>query len=211
MDKFKEYTNYGIIGIISFLALVFLPMLGSTASVGMVLPVTFAGWLVWFATKAIVAVINFLIFHCFTMQGKDNAKKTDEYKKAEELLKIINPKIKRVLISPEVWTQQQYKNKGITILVTSFLGVFALTQAILSYDWIAMLTYLFTIIMGIIIGILQQQKTFEKWSIGYLEYAEWLYEEHDEAIPSVQKPVVAALTEENYVENINHLLEEKEK
>lgn len=178
MEKIKDYINYGIIGIISFLALVFLPMLGSSAAVNLILPSTVAGWLVWIVTKAIVAVINFLIFHCFILQGKENAKKTDLFKKAEDLLKIANPKVKKTIISPQEWTTKQYKEKGVTIFITSFLSVFALTQAILAYDWITMLTYLFTIIMGIIFGILQQQKTFEKWSSGYLEYAEWLCEEN---------------------------------
>lgn len=181
MDKIKQWTNYIIIGVISFLALVFLPMIGSTATVGIILPTTFAGWTVWIVTKIIVATINILIFHCFIMEGKDRGKLTEEYKKAQELMKIVNPRIKRKLISPEEWTSREYKRKGIWVFLTSALSVFALSQAILSYDWISMLTYLFVIIFGIILGVLEQKRVLEKWSFGYLEYAEWLIEEKAEA------------------------------
>lgn len=181
MDKIKQWTNYIIIGVISFLALVFLPMIGSAATVGIILPTTFAGWTVWIVTKIIVATINILIFHCFIMEGKDRGKLTEEYKKAQELMKIVNPRIKRKLISPEEWTSREYKRKGIWVFLTSALSVFALSQAILSYDWISMLTYLFVIIFGIIFGVLEQKRVLEKWSFGYLEYAEWLIEEKAEA------------------------------
>ena len=181
MDKIKQWTNYIIIGVISFLALVFLPMIGSAATVGIILPTTFAGWTVWIVTKMIVATINILIFHCFIMEGKDRGKLTEEYKKAQELMKIVNPRIKRKLISPEEWTSREYKRKGIWVFLTSALSVFALSQAILSYDWISMLTYLFVIIFGIIFGVLEQKRVLEKWSFGYLEYAEWLIEEKAEA------------------------------
>lgn len=181
MDKIKQWTNYIIIGVISFLALVFLPMIGSAATVGIILPTTFAGWTVWIVTKIIVATINILIFHCFIMEGKDRGKLTEQYKKAQELMKIVNPRIKRKLISPEEWTSREYRRKGVWVFLTSALSVFALSQAILSYDWISMLTYLFVIIFGIIFGVLEQKRVFEKWSFGYLEYAEWLIEEKAEA------------------------------
>lgn len=180
MDKIKQWTNYIIIGIVSFIALVFLPMVGSAATVGILLPTTFAGWCVWVTTKVIVAAVNIMIFHCFITQGKDTAKDTEDYKKAQELMKRINPQARRVLISPEEWTSREYKNKGVWIFITSALSIFALSQAVLAYDWITMLTYLFVIIFGIIFGILEQRKSFEQWSTGYLEYAMWLLEENAE-------------------------------
>lgn len=180
MSNVKQWMNYIIIGIISFIALVFLPTIGSSAAVGIILPTTIAGWAVWITTKLIVAVINILIFHCFVMQGRDTAKETDEYKEAQKILKIINPKQKTKILAPEIWTAREYKTKGLTIFLTSAASVFALSQAILTYDWISMLTYLFVIIFGIVFGILEQRKVFDKWSVGYLEYANFLLEEKQE-------------------------------
>ena len=51
------------------------------------------------------------------------------------------------------------------------MTVVALTQAVLSFDYISMLTYLFAIIMGLIIGILQMKTAEEYWTREYLEYA----------------------------------------
>lgn len=177
MNEIKQWTNYIIIGIISIIALIFLPMLSSTADVAMIYPTTTMGWVIWTVTKLIIAIINMMIFHCFILQGKDLAKKTDAYKLAEELLRKLNPKIKRKLISPEEWTKKEYRTRAAWVFVMSLLGVFSLTQAILSYDWVSFLTYFFVITFGVVFGILEQRKTFEKWSDGYLEYAYWVVEE----------------------------------
>lgn len=184
ISELSSYSNYIIIGIISLIALVFLPLLSSTAAIGFCFPTNAAGWILWIVTKLIVAVINVLIFHCFIMQGKDTAKPTPEYKLAQKILRVFNPAGKRILLSPEEWTSREYRKKGIFVVISSLLGAFSLTQAILSYDWVTMLTYLFVIIFGIIFGVLEQRKTFEVWSDGYLEYALWYVEERGTTLPA---------------------------
>ena len=174
MDKIKAGMYYCIIAIISIIALVFLPAVGSSVGLGLALPNTAAGWIVWITTKLIVAVINILIFHCFILQGKLNVKDHPDYLKAQGIMRDANKVKNYVPMSPKQWTARQYGTKGVTIFITSALGVFALTQAILTFDWIAMLTYFFTILMGLIFGILQMKKTEEYWTTGYLEYAEYI-------------------------------------
>lgn len=174
MDKIKAGMYYCIIAVISIIALVFLPAVGSSVGLGLALPNTAAGWIVWITTKLIVAVINILIFHCFILQGKLNVKDHPDYLKAQGIMRDANKVKNYVPMSPKQWTARQYGTKGVTIFITSALGVFALTQAILTFDWIAMLTYFFTILMGLIFGILQMKKTEEYWTTGYLEYAEYI-------------------------------------
>lgn len=66
MEKhLDKYLNYWIIGIVTLLALFFLPFLGSAVGLALVLPNTPAGWIVYVGTKIIVAAINVLLFHCF--------------------------------------------------------------------------------------------------------------------------------------------------
>lgn len=180
MEKLKAGMYYCIIAIISVVALVFLPAIGSTVGIGLVLPTTAAGWIVYVTTKIIVAVINVLIFHCFRLQGKLNVKNSAEYKKATELLKVIKRGKEYIPLSPAQWSRRQWGSKGITIFITSILSVFALTQAILTFDWIAMLTYLFTILMGLIFGILQMKREEEYWTVGYLEYAEYVQQQQQQ-------------------------------
>lgn len=73
-DKVKQWMYYFIIGIISLIALCFLPMIGSTIGLGWNIPNTTAGWIVWISVKCIVAALNVLIFHCFMQQAKVNVK-----------------------------------------------------------------------------------------------------------------------------------------
>ena len=174
LEKIKAGMYYCIIAVISIVALVFLPAISSNVGIGLALPTTIAGWIVYVTTKLIVAIINVLIFHCFRLQGKLNVKDSYEYKRATELLRMTKDNKKYIPLSPAQWGRRQWGSKGITIFITSILSVFALTQAILSFDWIAMLTYLFTILMGLIFGILQMKREEEYWTVGYLEYAEYI-------------------------------------
>lgn len=170
MDKIKQGLYYIVVGVVSFISLVFLPMIGSTIGLGWNIPDTEVGWIVWVGGKLIVATLNVLIFHCFMCQAKLNVKDNENYKKAREILtdvtlKEIKPR------SPRKWNAEQYGKKGVTIFITSSMAVVALTQAVLSFDYISMLTYLFAIIMGLIFGILQMKTAEEYWTREYYEYA----------------------------------------
>ena len=170
MNKIKQGMYYILVGVVSFISLVFLPMIGSTIGLGWNIPDTTVGWIVWVGSKIIVATLNVLIFHCFMCQAKLNVKDNENYKKAREIL--IDVKLKEVKPrSPRKWNAEQYGKKGVTIFITSSMTVVALTQAVLSFDYISMLTYLFTIIMGLICGILQMRTAEEYWTREYLEYA----------------------------------------
>lgn len=170
MDKIKQYLYYLIIGIISLVSLVFLPMAGSELSMSWNLPDTPAGWVVWVMTKLIVATLNILIFHCFMEQAKINVQYNENYKEARKILiyenqKEVQPK------SPARWTAQQYGLKGGTVFLTSLLSAVALTQAILTFDYMSMLTYLFTILMGIVFGVIQMKSAEQYWTNEYIIYA----------------------------------------
>lgn len=176
MDKVRQWMYYFIIGIVSFIALVFLPMIGSDVGLGWNIPNTVVGWVVWITVKIIVAVLNVLIFHCFMLQAKINIKEHPKYVEANEILinckqKEWNPR------SPQIWNRQQYQMKGTTIFITTALSTIALTQALLTFDWMSMLTYLFTIIMGLIFGIMQMKNAEDYWIDEYWQYAKMVQRE----------------------------------
>lgn len=174
-DKIRQhldqYMNYWIIGIISLLALFFLPFLGSAAGLALVLPTTVAGWLVYIATKIIIAIINVLIFHCFFQQAKVNIKDHPRYIEGLQILEQLRIK-ERVYRSPEEYTRSAYGKKGTMIFIMTILGAFSLTHAILAFDAIMFLTYLFTIIMGIVFGILQMKAGEMYWIDEMWNYAQ---------------------------------------
>ena len=161
---------YFIIGLVSMIALCFLPMIGSDIGLGWNLPDTFVGWVVWVTVKVIVAVLNVLIFHCFMLQAKINIKDNQKYKEAKTILS--TNKVKEFIPrSPNAWNRQQYGQKGVTIFITTALSTVALTQAMLTFDWMSMLTYLFTIIMGLIFGVMQMKTAEDYWTDEFWQYA----------------------------------------
>lgn len=179
IDHVRQWMYYFIIAIISFVALIFLPMLGGTVGLGWNLPNTAAGWTVWVVMKVIVATLNLLIFYSFMQQGKLNVKNNPDYIEAQEILQKIHVKNAQPR-SPEKWNGQQYGKKGVTIFLSTALATVALTQAILSFNWVEMLTYLFTIIMGIIFGVLQMKTAEDYWKDEYYRYALMKKEEREE-------------------------------
>ena len=174
----NAYIYYVLIFLISLAALVFLPLLGSEIGLGWKVPNTVAGWFVWVGTKAIVAILNVMIYHCFIQQGRTNAKSTAPYKEAEKLLSELarkEDKEVRKPRSPREFLGPEYVRKGIIIFVTTAMATVALTQAILSYDPANLMSYIFTIIMGILFGIIEMKKVEEYFTVEYLDYAHMLY------------------------------------
>ena len=68
-------------------------------------------------------------------------------------------------------SREVYGKKGITIFITSILGAISLSQAVLTFDVITMLTYLFTLIIGIICGIIQMGEDEIYWTEDVYKYA----------------------------------------
>ena len=168
-DFYDKYINYFLIGVVSFIALIFLPFIGSEAGLKISIPDTTAGWIVFILTKIIVAVINVLIFHCFVQQAEVRVKDNEKYKEACEILDRI--KLKEIVyLSPQEFYRKEYGKKGVTIAITSVLSAFGLAQAVLTWDGLTFLTYLFTIILGLIFGILEMAKVE-----GYLTTDLWHY------------------------------------
>ena len=170
-DKWKQYQYYAIIGVISLVALFFLPMIGSEAGLAWTVPTTTAGWVVYVVSKLLVATINILIFHCFISQAKINIQDDPKYVEATEMLDKMLKSDNESFRSPGEYFKGTYGKKGATIFITSVLSAVGLTQAVLTFDWISMLTYFFTILMGVIFGILQMNQTEVYWTTEYWKYA----------------------------------------
>ena len=175
-EKAKQNMYYILIGIISFISVAFLPMVGSTVGLGWKLPDTPTGWVVWAISRLIIATINVLIFYSFMEQAKLNVAKDPHYIEATEIL-LKAKKAEHAPRSPQKWQALQYGKRGTKIFISSAMSVVALGQAILSYDWISMLAFIFTIAMGIVFGILQMKKAEAYWTDEFYRYALMIKEE----------------------------------
>lgn len=168
--KVKQNVYYIIIAIISFISVAFLPMVGSTVGLEWNLPDTTVGWIVWAITRLVISIINVLLFYSFMEQAKLNVKDNERYKEANEIL-LRAKKMEHEPKSPARWQAEQYGKKGTKIFLGSAMSVVAFGQAILSYDWVSMLSMLFTIVMGLIFGIMQMKKAETYWTTEYYAYA----------------------------------------
>ena len=175
-EKAKQNMYYILIGIISFISVAFLPMVGSTIGLGWKLPDTPTGWVVWAISRLIIATINVLIFYSFMEQAKLNVAKDPHYIEATEIL-LKAKKADHTPRSPRKWQALQYGKRGTKIFISSALSVVALGQAILSFDWVSMLAFMFTIAMGVVFGILQMKKAEAYWTDEFYRYALMIKEE----------------------------------
>lgn len=89
-------------------------------------------------------------------QAKLNVRDDPKFKEAQRILQKIAPKNYNPR-SPARFLTQSYGIKGTTIFLSSALTTVALTQAILAFDWISFLVYLFTVFMGLIFGVLSMK------------------------------------------------------
>lgn len=192
--KLTDYMYYGIVGIISLLALVFLPFMGSAVGMGWNLPSTVPGWIVFIVSKIAVALINILLFHSFVKQSRLNIKDDPRYLEAVNLLRAskLDTYIPRSL---EQLNHQEYRTKVITIFITSLVSAFSLGQAILTFDWMSFLSYLFTVTMGIVFGILEMKKYEDYYTSEYLDYAKMIYKETQNVITEERENTGSNCTE----------------
>lgn len=170
-EKIRAYLYYILVGVLSLIMLVFMPMLGSATGLQWVLPTTTAGWVVYGICKLCSAAFNISLFHCFNKQGKLNILKHEKYLEARELLKKANGSNYKKARSPHLYHRDIYGKKGISIFIVTLLGTVGLSQAILSFDIKEFLVQAIALLIGIIMGILQMKDTESYWTEEYYEYA----------------------------------------
>ena len=142
-------------------------MLGSEVGLGWKIPNTTAGWIVWIITKLCIVAINILLLDQFIKQAKVNIKDNPKFVEADNFYTLQTEDEEEYLPGPTEFISKLYRNKGITTVITSALSVFGLTSAILTFDWVSMLTYLFTIIFGLLFGWMTMNKVEDYWTITY--------------------------------------------
>lgn len=179
-EKFRDIAYYLIIGVISLLSTVFLPMVGSELGLSFNFPNTTAGWIAWSSSKIAVAVLNMVLFTCFMKQAKVNVKNDQRYLEARKLLDEVEKKRALKPKSPKKWEGTQYLAKGTTMFVCSILSAIGFSQAILTFDLMTFLSYAFTLIMGLVFGFLQMNKTETYYTGEYLAYARMKQKELEE-------------------------------
>lgn len=173
-DKVKEVLRnnlyYVIIGVLSLLVLIVFPFLRSDFEAGWNFPTTSAGWFLFWFEKITVTGINLTIFTAFKKQGKLNVLENEMYKKAQELMNKVKSKAYKPL-SPLQYQARSYGKKGTTLILTTVFSLIAITRMILKFDYLALISYGVTILLGIIFGIFAMKSDEVYWTNDYYFYA----------------------------------------
>ena len=170
-EKIKQYGNYFIILILSLISVFFLPMLGTSIDLAFVLPTTPAGWLVWIVTKLAVVAINMLLFDQFIRQGKLNIKDNKKFLAADRFFNQLQEEEEEKIPTPAEFFSKMYRTRGSKVILGSALSAIAFSNALLTFDWVSMLTYLFTVIGGCVYGWMSMLKTEDYWTDTYFRLA----------------------------------------
>lgn len=180
-----DNRNYIIIGILSLAAVFFLPFLGSSVGLEFSIPNTPAGWLVYIITKLCIVAINLLIFDQFMKRAKVNAASSKYFQEAEEILRD-HPLEDEIILPAEVYIKSMYKSKMISTIIFTVLGVFGFTNAILTFDWVAMMSYIFTILMGLIFGWISMSEAEVIWIEKHYKYAKMIEQKNTNKIGEIK-------------------------
>lgn len=183
----KDNLWYGLIAILSVVVLVFFPMIGSGLPLRLTLPDTVIGWVVYIFSKVAIAAINICIFHSFMEQGKLNVSAFWKKLMADEILHKVKQQKQLIPLSPEEWLRKEYKNKGISITVSSILSCIVLSQVVLTFDFIVFISFLLTLVIGLVFGIMALFKSEHFWSMDYFDYAVYVMNQHNLELPDEQK------------------------
>ena len=178
-DLIKEYRNYFIIGILAVLAVFVLPMLGSSVGLAFILPNTVAGWIVYVSTKLCIVVINLLIYDQFMKRAKINVKDDPKFVEAERILTDEEDGVDEALPA-EYYIKRMYRSKMATTAIFTLLGVFGFTNAMLTFDWVSMLSYTFTIIFSLTFGWAAMGDAETIWIERHYKYAKRVERERAE-------------------------------
>ena len=174
--RFKDLSGYFLVGIVSLLSVVVVPLLGTDFGTTIVIPNTWGGLAIWLCTRFTVVVVNLLIFDAFIKQAKINVKDDERYKSAVLKLNTIKEEAGIIPRSPEKFNKQQWRKKGTSLGISSILSSFLLTECIVNFDLTNFLTYLFTIGGAVAFGYLTMMNNEDYWTTEFPIYVDILFE-----------------------------------
>lgn len=178
---------YIIIFVVSMILMLVLPMFssnGTNISFAFIFPTTTIGWIVYIGTSLVNSLANLFIFFSFMSQGKVNIRDEPKFKEANQILldlSLRHADLQAVPRSPKRWKTYQYSHKGTSLFLGSLFSAFALTNAILAFDVVALVSYAISVVFILIFGYFQMKTSEEYWTEEYYRYAKLEEKKYAEA------------------------------
>lgn len=162
-----------VITLASLAVLIFVPMIGSDASVGSIIPTDPQEAFLFWTLKGLTVGLNLAIFSAFRKQAKQDVKDHPNYIEACELLSKNKPEEYKPL-SPVQFSVKQWLTKGVCLALSTAITTIALTNIILYYDFITAISCVISIILAIIFGLMNMASEEIYWTEDFLQYARTL-------------------------------------
>lgn len=141
-----------VIALASLLVLIFVPMIGSNASIESIIPTEPTEAFLYWTIKALTVALNLAIFAAFRAEAKVQIKDHPNFVLANQLLAKVTKPTKP--LSPRQFTAKQWITKGLTLALSTAVTSMALTNIVLYYDWVTAVSCLITIIIAVIFGLM---------------------------------------------------------
>lgn len=181
-DSITDHLNVIMIVVLSFMQVVLSCLSNIDGNIQFVFPTTVWGWVLLVAPKVIISILGYMVWSNFLDKGKAEASKTEEYKKAQEILTELqgsnNQNIINV-INPTKWERDTRIKKGAKVVVMSALTLFITASLIVNFSIASLLGTIASIVMAIAWGIMIMANAKEIYSTNYLRYANLLKVQHE--------------------------------
>ena len=102
----------------------------------------------------------------------------EKYKEALSIVRTLREKV-YIPRDPKKWERKAYISKGITIFISSVITLIGLSNALLKYDYIELISYIIVIVLGIIFGLLQMANAEDYWTNEFYDYAMMIKKEKE--------------------------------
>lgn len=172
--QFISDSKNGIaVVILTLVATLLVPLLGSYATGKALYPETTIGWIIYFTSAIAVALCSLMIYLALHNQGKLNVKDEEEYIKAKELhlknFERMNGK-EIIPVDPFKWEKVTKIKKGIFQTLGIFLGLLGFGLAFLTWNNTQFISSCISIVMALSFGLVHMGDVERMFTEGWLEW-----------------------------------------
>lgn len=172
--KFISDAKNGIaVVILSVIATILVPLLGSYATGTTQFPETIPAWILYFTCAIAISICSLMIYLALHNQGKLNVKDEEDYLKAKDLhlknFERMNGK-EIIPVDPFKWEKKQKTQKGIFQTLGIFFGLLGFGLGALCWNNNQFISATFSIILSIGFGLVHMGDVERMFTEGWLEY-----------------------------------------
>ena len=178
----RENMSWIMIALLALMMVVLSCLSSVNGNIEFVFPTTAWGWILLIAPKIVISILGYMIWTNFLEKGKQNAQKTEEYQKAQDILTKLQGKTTKNIIqvvNPVQWEKKTKIKKGIKVTASTALTTFVIAELIVSFSVASLVGTLVSLLISAVWGLQMMTDAEEKYSIGYLRYASLLKIQND--------------------------------